>query len=97
MFTMSKRSLIVTLAALIVLMPFLGFPRSAEDIFIALAGIAIIILSVDWRGFAKRNNRKGKHIKKGGADDVYVENMPLRSSRTTGLRPPEELKREIEI
>ncbi|GMQ95493.1 MAG: hypothetical protein BMS9Abin13_610 [Patescibacteria group bacterium] len=42
---MSKKSITIILGILIALMPFLGFPGSAESVFFVLAGLLIAALA----------------------------------------------------
>jgi len=75
---MSKRTAIIIFAILIALTPFLGFPRSWENVFIAAAGVVIVLLTANFSKFRKKTNgRRGvKRGKKIGPGEVYVEHIP---------------------
>jgi membrane protein implicated in regulation of membrane protease activity len=83
---MPKKSFTIILAACVALMPFLGFPSSWEDGFYVVAGILILLLSIDWN-FLKRKKarpvraRKGKQV---SGSETYVESAPKVSSEERG-------------
>lgn len=56
---MPKSRIIITLGALIALLPLLGFPRSWESFFQVLAGLGIVLLSV-WTNVDKRLKLQAK-------------------------------------
>jgi len=56
---MPKSRIIITLGALIALLPLLGFPHSWESFFQILAGLSIILLSV-WTTVDKRLKLQAK-------------------------------------
>lgn len=78
---MSKRKLVIVLAVLVALVPFLGFPGSWENFFVALAGALIALLSADLR-FLKRKKKPARRPKERqpGVTEVYVENAPTKQA-----------------
>jgi len=60
---MPKSRVIVTLGALIALLPILGFPRSWEFFFQIAAGLSIIILSL-WANFDRKLMLRAKAEKR---------------------------------
>ena len=60
---MPKNRIIITLGALIALLPLLGFPHTWESFFQVITGLAIILLSV-WVTIDKRLSLKAKAQKR---------------------------------
>lgn len=60
---MPKSRIIVTLGALIALLPILGFPHSWEAFFQIVAGLAIVLLSV-WANIDRKLTLKAKAQKR---------------------------------
>jgi len=60
---MPKSRVIVTLGAIIALLPILGFPRSWEFFFQIAAGLSIIILSL-WANFDRKLMLRAKAQKR---------------------------------
>jgi hypothetical protein len=56
---MPKSRIIVTLGALVALLPLLGFPKSWESFFQVFAGLSIVLLSV-WATIDRKLSLKAK-------------------------------------
>lgn len=67
---MSKYSMIIILAILITILPFLGFPSFWRTLFIFLSGLGIIFYTLALRN--ESLNSKSFSFKK--RNDVYTEN-----------------------
>jgi len=77
---MPKKPFIIILAICIALMPFLGFPSSWENVFYTVAGILIVLLSVQWNFVKKKKGRPGQrrrvNAEKATGNETYVESAP---------------------
>lgn len=83
---MPKRTLIIILALIVAAIPYLGFPGSWESAGVALGGIAIVILTVDWRFLRRKKRKTGRRRDVSNGADTYVESAPARQ--------PEDFKSE---
>lgn len=86
---MSKRKAIVILAVWSALVPFLGFPSSWKTLFVAVSGLAIAALSIDWR-FLRRKKRAAKGRRTKRDDEAFVEHEPARPAADRPEREEEE-------
>jgi len=86
---MPKSRIIITLGALIALLPLLGFPHSWESFFQIISGLAIILLSV-WHTVDKRMKLQAKAQARqvNRVTDFYPKTAPA-GRRATDIRPPE--------
>jgi hypothetical protein len=67
---MPKNKIIISLAALIALLPLLGFPGKAEAFFQVLAGVGIILLMV-WSNIDKKLSQRAKAaLRRRRKDDI---------------------------
>jgi len=77
---MPKKPFIFILAICIALMPFLGFPSSWENVFYTVAGILIVLLSIQWNFVKKKKGRNGQRrrvsAEKVTGNETYVESAP---------------------
>jgi len=71
---MKKTSIIITLSLFIILIPFLGFPRSWEVIFFLVLGLAIIFLTLSLKN--KVSSKTDSPLQE-ESEDVFTESVPV--------------------
>ena len=76
---MPKSRVIVTLGAIIALLPILGFPRSWEFFFQIAAGLSIVILSL-WANFDRKLMLRAKAQKRHAHKKLQAEIEASRQS-----------------
>jgi len=69
---MSKNKIIISLGALVALLPFLGFPTSWESVLEVIVGLAIILTSI-WSTIDKKLIQKAKAQKRQSQRQVFEE------------------------
>lgn len=67
---MSKYSIIITLAVVVIILPYLGFPSFWRTLFLVLSGLGIIFYTF----LLKTEYQNGSSWSFGKDNDVYVEN-----------------------